>query len=144
MASRNHHQPECHPLKSFSANHPPGSAYNFYLQHVACCYTLQLHIFRLRLSSTSACKCDSQARRTQHSQICRTYREREPPAALSAHWSWYVLQACSRQAVLRSGCPHPQPSSSKRLYIHRLLPQPLRLPSSRRAASSMSISIVSR
>ena len=42
QATRNHHQPECHPLNSLSANHLPGSAHHLYLQRIAC-YTLQLH-----------------------------------------------------------------------------------------------------
>ena len=75
QASRNHHQPHCNPLNSLSANNLPGSAYHLYLQRIACCYTLQLHSFRRRQSSTSACKCDSRARRTQQSQTCRPYHD---------------------------------------------------------------------
>ena len=58
--------------------------------------------------------------------------------------SWYVLPTCSRQAVLASGRPDSQHSASKRFCTHPLLPQPPRLSSSPCAASSMSISILSR
>ena len=43
QASRNLHQPERLPSNSLSATRPLGSAYHLNLQHIACCYTLQLH-----------------------------------------------------------------------------------------------------
>ena len=144
QASQNLHQPECLPSNSLSATRPLGSAYHLYLQHIACCYTLQLHSFKRRQSSTSACKRDSRVICTLQGRICATYHDRGPHTAYAVHCTWYVVPACSRQAVMASGRPHSQHSASMRFCTHPLLPQPLRLPSSRVAAISMSISIVSR
>lgn len=125
--SRNLHQPQRLPLNSFSATRLLGCGYHLCLQHIACCYSLQLQGVRRRQNSKNAANCKSRARHTlqyeraQHTVIAslsqampsivrgtyfqrvlaRLYRLQDAPALRSLLHTTLVSTICTHSLCTR-------------------------------------------